>query len=47
MLKRTLTELTVSIAFAAVALLTVAGLETLPSYLMDYLLRAGLAYQGY
>ncbi|GAM97943.1 hypothetical protein U91I_01573 [alpha proteobacterium U9-1i] len=47
MLKRTLTELSASIAIAVVALLAVAGMETLPSYLMDYLLRAGLVYQGY
>jgi hypothetical protein len=47
MRKQVLTELVVSMAVLGTALLTLIGLESLPEYLMQYLLRSGLIYQGY
>lgn len=47
MLMRLVTEILVTVAVAVAALLTLNGLEFLPKYLMEYLLRSGLVYQGY
>lgn len=47
MLKRSLIEGLATAVVVGAALLTVAGLESLPQYLMDYLVRSGLVYQGY
>lgn len=40
-------ELLLTIGCAGLAALALTGLETLPSYYLDYLLRSGLVYQGY
>jgi hypothetical protein len=47
MLKRLLVDATATIVVAAVGLLVLRGLESLPAYLMDYMLRSGIVYQGY
>jgi hypothetical protein len=40
-------EILLTVVVAGVALLVLNGMEMLPKYLMEYLLRSGLVYQGY
>lgn len=46
-MKRSLIEVATTGIIGAYAALTLGGLETLSKYMLDYLLRAYLAYQGY
>ncbi len=40
-------ELGVTVFMVAHVVVVVLGIESLPRYMLQYLLRAGLAYQGY
>ncbi len=44
---RILTEIAATVMVAFLVLLLFGGLDSLPTYMMEYLLRSGLVYQGY
>jgi hypothetical protein len=44
---RLIAEIVASVVVLALVAFSAFGLELLPTYLVDYLLRSGLVYQGY